>query len=63
MSIWDRQRVKITPEEGLKALKAGSPSIVGGSRGNQLMIGVVLLRPDQVDIVAQRIKEILEHAV
>jgi len=60
---WDRQRVKISPEEVLKALKAGSPSIVGGSRGNQLMIGVVLLRPEQVDIVAQRVKEILEHAV
>lgn len=59
---WDQQRIKITPKEVLKALKDGTPSIVGGMRKDKLMIGVVLLRPDQIDIVAQRVKDILEHA-
>ena len=60
---WDQQKVKITPKEVLKALKEGSPSIVAGGRHDKLTIGVVLLRPDQIDVVAQRVKEILEKAV
>jgi L-seryl-tRNA(Ser) seleniumtransferase len=60
---WDQQKVKITPKEVLKALKEGNPSIVAGGQGDKLLIGVVLLRPDQVDIVAQRVKQILERAV
>jgi seryl-tRNA(Sec) selenium transferase len=60
---WDPQRVKITPKEVLKSLKEGNPSIVAGSSKDKLRIGVVLLRPDQVDIVAQRVKQILEQAV
>lgn len=59
---WDQNRVKTTPAEVLTALKNGTPSIVANGRGNILSIGVVLLRPDQVDVVAQRVKEILEHA-
>jgi L-seryl-tRNA(Ser) seleniumtransferase len=60
---WDPQRVKITPKEVLKALKEGNPSIVAGGHKDKLRIGVVLLRPDQVDIVAQRVKQVLEQAV
>jgi uncharacterized pyridoxal phosphate-dependent enzyme len=60
---WDQQRVKIAPKEVFTALKEGSPSIVAGIHKEKLLIGVVLLRPDQVDIVAQRVKEILSHAV
>lgn len=60
---WDHQLVKITSKEVLTALKEGNPSIVAGGHHDRLMIGVVLLRPDQVDIVAQRVKDILEHAV
>jgi len=60
---WDRQKVKITPKEVLKALKEGNPSIVAGGRHDKLTIGVVLLRPDQIEVVAQRVKKILEQAV
>jgi len=60
---WDQQRVKISHKDVLTALKQGNPSIVAGGHQNRLMIGVVLLRPDQVDIVAQRVKDILEHAI
>ena len=61
---WDQSKVKITSREVVKALNDGTPSIItGGGRGNTLNIGVVLLRPDQVIVVAKRIKEILEKAV
>jgi L-seryl-tRNA(Ser) seleniumtransferase len=60
---WDQQRVKISHKDVLTALKQGNPSIVAGGHQDRLMIGVVLLRPDQVDIVAQRVKDILEHAI
>nr|WP_199081493.1 aminotransferase class V-fold PLP-dependent enzyme [Pedobacter sp. ASV19] len=60
---WDKQKVKITPKEVVAALKSGSPSIVANSKDNLLVVGVVLLRPDQVNIVADRIKEILKKAI
>jgi L-seryl-tRNA(Ser) seleniumtransferase len=60
---WDPQKIKITAKEVQKALKEGNPSIVTGGHKDKLRIGVVLLRPDQVDIVAQRVKQILEQAV
>lgn len=59
---WDQAKVKITPSDVVKALKDGTPSIVAGGK-DKLHIGVVLLRPDQVDIVAKRVKEILMKAV
>ncbi|HPT20815.1 MAG TPA: aminotransferase class V-fold PLP-dependent enzyme [Bacteroidales bacterium] len=60
---WDQEKVKIKGEEVTEALDKGTPSIVAGGRGNSLGLGVVLLRPEQVDIVAKRVKEILEKAV
>ena len=45
------------------ALKSGTPSIVANGGDKVLTIGVVLLRPDQVDVVAKRVKEILQQAV
>lgn len=60
---WDSATVKITAAEVREALKAGTPSIVTGGRGDKLRVGVVLLRPDQVDVVAKRVKEILSKAV
>ena len=60
---WDPAKIKTTPKDVLKALKDGTPSIVANGRGNILSIGVVLLRPDQVDVVAKRVKQILEQAV
>ncbi|MFC2125202.1 aminotransferase class V-fold PLP-dependent enzyme [Bacteroidota bacterium] len=60
---WDQETVKISPGGVVKALKSGTPSIVAGGRRETLRIGVVLLKPDQVDIVANRVLEILEQAV
>lgn len=63
MVHWDESKVKTTPKEVVTALKNGAPSIVANSRESALSIGVVLLRPDQVDVVAKRVKDILEQAV
>jgi L-seryl-tRNA(Ser) seleniumtransferase len=60
---WDSGKIKITPEQVVTALKNGTPSIVANGRGTHLTIGVVLLRPDQVDIVAGKVKSILQQAV
>ncbi len=60
---WDPGQIRITPEEVLAQLKNGTPSIVANARGGKLSIGVVLLRPDQVDIVARRVKQVLEQPV
>jgi len=64
MSVsWDQTKVKITAEEVAKAMHDGTPSIQAQGRGNSLSLGVVLLLDDQVDIVAKRVKEILDGAV
>jgi len=60
---WDQQKVKTTPKDVLEQLKNGTPSIVANGNDQVLNIGVVLLRPDQVDIVAKRVKQILTKAV
>lgn len=60
---WDQTKIKTTPKDVLEALKNGTPSIVATGKDNILNIGVVLLKPEQVDIVARRVKEILQQAV
>lgn len=65
---WDEQKVKTSPKDVQEALKSGKPSIVcnlAGGRGDKrkLSVGVVLLKPEQIQIVANRVKEILKKAV
>jgi len=59
---WDQTKVKITPAEVVKQLLAGKPSIFAGGR-DKLSIGVVLLQPEEVEIVAKRVKEILNNNI
>ena len=58
---WDQSIIKISPKEVVKALEDGTPSIIAGGSGETLSVGVVLLKPEQVNIVAKRIQEILEQ--
>lgn len=64
---WDSKQVRTTPKEVHDALKSGTPSIfcaLGKKDGEALLsVGVVLLRPEQVAIVADRLKAILQKAV
>ena len=60
---WDQSKIKISPKEVVKALKSGTPSIVANGSDDHLTVGVVLLRPDQVDVVSGRVKSILQEAI
>jgi L-seryl-tRNA(Ser) seleniumtransferase len=64
---WDQEVVKMTANDVQSALQKGTPSIVanvGNKDGNKVLnVGVVLLRPDQVEVVANRVKEILQQAI
>jgi L-seryl-tRNA(Ser) seleniumtransferase len=64
---WDQETVKMTASDVQSALQKGTPSIVANvsnKDGNKVLnVGVELLRPDHVDIVANRVKEILQHAI
>lgn len=60
---WDPAKVKITAKEVTDAMISGTPSIQAQGRGNALSLGVVLMRDDEVDVVARRVKEILDGAV
>lgn len=63
---WNEDVIKISPKKVSEILKEGKPSIISGSGKSEgkafLNIGVVLLRSDQVDFVANRIVEILKKA-
>lgn len=64
---WDQEVVKMTANDVQSALQKGTPSIVanvGNKDGNKVLnVGVVLLRPDQVEVVANRVKQILQQAI
>ena len=64
---WNQNLVKITPKEVYETLKSGTPSIVSSvgktQDGEFLRVGVVLLKSEQVDVVAHRIKAILQDAM
>ncbi|WP_028298783.1 aminotransferase class V-fold PLP-dependent enzyme [Olivibacter sitiensis] len=57
---WERDKISKTVTDVLTELENGNPKIVAGGREPNLNIGVVLLRPDQVDLVANRVKDILQ---
>lgn len=63
---WDQSKIKISPKEVQEALRSGSPSIVcnlaGSKEEPKLSVGVVLLKPEQVGIVAGRLVDILRKA-
>jgi seryl-tRNA(Sec) selenium transferase len=72
---YDQQRVKISPREVKKQLRAGTPSIelnpatgsTEASAGipsdpNKIVVGVWMLEPGEDAIVAQRLREVLTKA-
>ncbi len=60
---WDQNQVKITPDEVEEELSKGEPPILVSGRGDVLGITVAMMEPEHVDIVARRVKEVLENAV
>jgi L-seryl-tRNA(Ser) seleniumtransferase len=72
---YDQQRVRISPKEVAKQLRAGSPSIelnpatgtTQASAGipkdaNKIVVGVWMLEPGEEAIVARRLREVLTGA-
>ncbi len=72
---YDQQRVKISPKEVAKQLRAGTPSIelnpaTGSPQGsagipkdaNKIVVGVWMLEPGEDAIVARRLREVLTQA-
>lgn len=60
---WDQSQIQISPEEVVEKLKEGKPRIEISSNDEGLYITVVMMKPEQVDIVARRVREVLEQAV
>lgn len=60
---WDQSQVEISPQEVVKKLQEGKPRIEISSNDEGLYITVVTMKPEQVEIVARRIREVLEQAV
>ncbi|MEX2410625.1 MAG: selenocysteine synthase, partial [Candidatus Paceibacterota bacterium] len=60
---WDQSQVKITPDEVEEELSKGDPPILISGRGDVLGITVAMMEPEHVDIVARRVKEVLQNAI
>jgi L-seryl-tRNA(Ser) seleniumtransferase len=60
---WDQTAVKISPAEAARRLREGEPSIevVPGSR-DQLVVAVWMMQRNETQIVARRIRQILQNA-
>lgn len=61
--LWDTDKIHLTGTGLLEALRTGNPSIeaYGGGK-NSITVSPWMMRPDQVKIVAGRIKEELKNA-
>ena len=58
---WDQSLVKILPGEAARQLREGEPSIEVAPGGrDQLVVGVWMMQPGEAQIVARRIRQILE---
>lgn len=60
---WDTDTIKITPPELRKNLENGFPSIVTFGGNESVEVSVFMMQPEEVGIVAQRLKEELEMAI
>jgi L-seryl-tRNA(Ser) seleniumtransferase len=64
--FWDESVVKITRPEVTKQLAAGNPSIalgrVHGTGDAGLLVSVFMLKPEEVEIVANRLHEVMTRA-
>jgi L-seryl-tRNA(Ser) seleniumtransferase len=60
---WDREKIKPKPDETVRRLRAGEPSIAVLATRDGLDIGVITLKPGEDRIVARRLREVLKSAV
>lgn len=64
--FWEKKDISLSPREIYEKLKGGNPSIVTSitTRNSRevLNVGVVLLKPEQVELVAEKIRELLDNS-
>jgi L-seryl-tRNA(Ser) seleniumtransferase len=61
---WDEQTLQISPRDVIRQLREGKPSIeVRSSPPDAVELGVWMLRNDEAEIVARRLREILQAHV
>ena len=62
---WDSAKIRLTPQEAMKRLREGKPSIEANPATNsdELVLGVWMMQPGEAEIVAKRVKEVLRTAV
>ncbi len=56
---WDAAKVGITPEDAIRLLRDGTPSI-RVRPGREILVGVWMMRPGEDRIFAKRLREVLE---
>lgn len=60
---WDPNRIPLTPGDVEERLRAGRPRIETSGGKDSLGLAVVTLRPDQVAVVARRVRAVLADAL
>ena len=58
---WDRTATALMPTEVVDRLRAGEPSIGTRTEGNAVVIGVWMLRRGEEQIVARRLRDVLQN--
>jgi L-seryl-tRNA(Ser) seleniumtransferase len=61
---WDKAKIALTPQDAMKQLREGKPSIEANPATNsqELVLGVWMLNPGEAEIVAKRVREVLRSA-
>lgn len=59
---WDEEQIPITPSEADEKLQQGHPSIATGGGSDGISVATWMMRPEEVQIVGRRIREVLENA-
>ena len=61
---WDQSQVKLTPQDAMKQLREGKPSIEASPATDKdnLVIAVWMLQPGEAEIVARRVQAVLKSA-
>ena len=58
---WDAAAKRLTPDDVVKALLAGEPSISVRAEEQRLVVGVWMMRRGEEKVVAKRLREVLEN--
>lgn len=58
---WDAAKLGITPEEAITQLRDGKPSIRVRPSAEEVVVGVWMMQPGEHEVVARRLREVLQR--